>query len=787
MLAHRTKLISVVTIAFVAMGTFVFGQQPQQPSRKYAPVPPTVHVPPQNTQRMQQMHTRDAMRAQTAQHQQFSDPMVRQTSYATQEGAPNVPEILTGSSQPPVAKQPPAAPQNQFAPKASDVFRTQPYQPKNVESEMTDGKPSATEMVQKIQQTTPRVDPEAISFQQNHFKEQLERIRQRTARKAQAATQAKPDPTPEAEQVQYTQEQLKDMDESFIDEILSATEPTTSPVQHAAPTQEVQPMPSTSQTTMAPKLTAKPVQRVATNDMHMNPTFNKMRQNPVQQTTATEPVSNSMAQPEITLAAPGVEVQTFGPKTIGINKTSTYRITVANNGRTDAEQILIGINLPQWVDISNTNMTNGDKEITDGINQARLVWTVDRVPAGSNQTITIDAVPRKAERFDLGVEWTYAPRVGTTQVQVTEPRLEMKIAGPRDVLYGEKAIYHVTVRNPGTGMAENVNVMLPEALGGERATLGEIPAGREKNFQVELLARTAGQLEMTATATADGNLSTASTRQIEVRRANIGVIISGPPMKYAGSVGQYMITVNNTGDATAQEVVAAVALPVGVKYLSGVDGSTEIEGGVRWNVGSLDPGEERAYKINCELNANGDLQVECGARGQGDLAASSACVTTVETVADLVLAVADPKGPLPTGEDVIYEIHVNNRGTRAARNVQLVMQFSEGIEPIAAQGLKHKLVPGQVLFSPIAQINPGEKLSFQVTAKAHKPDTHIFRAQLTCADSDAREIAEGTTRFFGEHVAPVKTPVQTPDTTEVELNTADANNEFAPAGESVNR
>ena len=407
-----------------------------------------------------------------------------------------------------------------------------------------------------------------------------------------------------------------------------------------------------------------------------------------------------------------------------------------------------------------------------------MVWTIDRIPANSTQTLTIDCVPRKAEMFDMGVEWTLAPRTGTTHVEVTEPRLEMKIAGPHDVLYGEKAIYHVTVRNPGTGTAENVNVMLPEALGGERASLGEIPPGREKNFQVELLARTAGQLDLTATAKADGDLNTSATRQIDVRRANLGVVIEGPGMKYAGSVGQYKITVDNTGDATAQEVVAAIALPTGVKYIGGVEGANEIEGGLRWLVGSLDSGEQRIYNINCELNASGDLQLEAGARGTGDLAASAACMTNVETVADLVLSVEDPKGPLPTGQNVIYQIRVKNRGSRSAENVQLVMQFSDGIEPVDASGLKHQIVPGQVLFSPISQINPGEEMTFQVTAMAHRADTHVFRAQLTCADSDSREIAEGTTRFFGD-------AVQAPVRQEADVNTADADSSFEPAG--INR
>jgi uncharacterized repeat protein (TIGR01451 family) len=464
-------------------------------------------------------------------------------------------------------------------------------------------------------------------------------------------------------------------------------------------------------------------------------------------------------KPVIHLRAPALEVDTYGPKSVGINKLSDYQVVVKNNSNIQAERILVGINIPSWVEIENVNLSTGKKELTDGKNQARLVWNIDKIAANSSQTMTISAIPRKPQVFDVGVEWTLIPRIGSTNVNVTEPRLKMSIAGPPEVLYGETAIYHVSVRNPGTGTAEDVVVMLPEALGGERASLGLIEAGQEKNFQVELLARTAGKLNLVAKAAAEGDLQVSAERELVVRRAQLKIAIKGPGLKYSGSGAQYTVSVTNTGDATANNIISAIALPNGVEYLSGVESVKLIEGGLRWSVGTLDAGQSRTFKVNCLLETSGDLQLEVGARGQGDLAASDACVTKVETIADLVLSVADPKGPLPTGEDVPYEIKVQNRGSRTAVGVKLVMQFSEGIEPKDAKGLKHQLTDGQVLFSPIEKISPGEEMTVNIIAEALKAGTHIFRAQLICEESDSREVAEGTTRFFGETIQPTASPI----------------------------
>ena len=53
-------------------------------------------------------------------------------------------------------------------------------------------------------------------------------------------------------------------------------------------------------------------------------------------------------------------------------------------------------------------------------------------------------------------------------------------------------------------------------------------------------------------------------------------------------------------------------------------------------------------------------------------------------MADLRLDVKDPEGPMPIGEETAYELHVRNRGTKAAEDVEVVAYFSAGMEPVSA-------------------------------------------------------------------------------------------------------
>ncbi len=466
-------------------------------------------------------------------------------------------------------------------------------------------------------------------------------------------------------------------------------------------------------------------------------------------TARTTPVhSTSLVQVEV----PAIRVEAFGATSLGLHKKSQLRVVATNLGSASADNVAVSIVLPAWVQISNLNAEGGRRELIDELGGRRVQWSIDRLSAQSEVGLTLDIVATKAESFACQLTWAIQPPMRQSMIAVTEPRLEMKIAGPREVLFGETETYQVTIRNPGTGTAERIVVMLPEALGGQREELGNLEPGEERRFKVELLAKTAGLLDLTTRAVADGNIQTSDTARITVRRPAVQILLSGPEMAFAGSVAQFEITVSNPGDAMAREVMAAVALPRGIRYLNGIDTAEVGESHLRWAIGSLDAGEQRTFRIACQMNADGPVNLEAAVRGSSDIADLTHCTTHVETVADVVLSVDEPTGPSVTGTDVEYTIRIKNRGSRAARNLNLVMQFDEGIEPSSAAGHRAEIVPGQVLFAPINELPPGGDITVSVLAKGQRAGTHLYRVQLESSDKETRKVAEGTSKFYGDQV-----------------------------------
>jgi hypothetical protein len=265
-----------------------------------------------------------------------------------------------------------------------------------------------------------------------------------------------------------------------------------------------------------------------------------------------------------------------------------------------------------------------------------------------------------------------------------------------------------------------------------------------------VVASQAGMIDLAISATCDGGLQAQTAAKINVRKAEVSLAIAGPPLKFAGTEATYLVTVANSGTAAADSINMMLALPPGATYLGGIEGAAAAGSSVKWKIATLPAGGERVYEVRLTLAAAGTNRLVVQAQATASGTASSTAETQVEAVADLKLVVNDPSGPLPTDEHAVYELQVMNRGSQAARQVKIVVQFSDGVEPVAFEGCEARIVPGQVLCQPLAQLGPGEQATLRVKARAVQAGTHQFRVEVTSTDGDARLVSEGTTRFFSE-------------------------------------
>jgi uncharacterized repeat protein (TIGR01451 family) len=471
-----------------------------------------------------------------------------------------------------------------------------------------------------------------------------------------------------------------------------------------------------------------------------------------------------------TRQSPLIGIETSGPRTMVVGKEGAYTVSIQNAGEVAANEVVVTIRVPEWADVVGSKETagvanvppsnTGDPQAGSGVaSQPRAVlWSLPRLEAKSKEQLTLHIVPRQSRPFDLAVQWDFTPVAQSTVVQVQEPKLAMNLSGPPDVLFGDTKVYKLTLSNPGTGDAENVVIHLSPLAGDGGAPthhpIGTIKAADSRAVEIELTARQAGEVAIHAEATADGDLHAETSQKITVRRAELQLKIAGAKARYAGTMAVYQIEVVNAGNAPAEDVKVTAALPIGGKFLSASSGGqlTTDGGKVQWTVPTIRAGGDAVLQLKCQVTTPGANRLAVGATAVGDLTAAAEDVTQVDAFADLKLDVIEPKGPIAVGADVNYEIHLLNRGSKSATDVKVVGYFSGKIEPTAASGTEHRIVPGIVIFKPIASLSPGSEVVFKIAAMAKAPGHHMFRAEVTCESAGAKLGSEHTTLFYGDEM-----------------------------------
>jgi uncharacterized repeat protein (TIGR01451 family) len=455
-----------------------------------------------------------------------------------------------------------------------------------------------------------------------------------------------------------------------------------------------------------------------------------------------------------------LSVETHGPRKISVGKESAYEVKIINSGDVAAEDLVVFVNLPEWAEVVGTEASAGSTQNGPSSQvSAPFLWKLGRLEAKSQEKMSLRIVPRQSRPFDLAVRWESKPASSQTLIEVQEPKLEMHLDGPREVFYGKKETYRLKMINSGTGNAEGVTVKFVPVGAGENVQanyeLGLLPAGEDKVIEVELTARQSGKLEIQVEAKGDTGIHAELTEKVLVRRAGLEIGVEGPKLQFVGTTATYVVRLGNPGNAPAKNVNFTATLPAGLKYLGGIEGSRIESSGnkLHWTAESVIPESVQTFTIKCVPNTAGVSRVEVAASAEDDLIASAFAVTQIESAANLALEVKDPGGPVPVGEDSVYEIHLRNRGTKDAEGVELIGYFSRGIEPIGADGGANRIGPGQVVFMPIPTLAPGAETVLKIRARAETPGNHIFRAEMHCKALGSRLVSENATLYYQDALA----------------------------------
>jgi hypothetical protein len=458
----------------------------------------------------------------------------------------------------------------------------------------------------------------------------------------------------------------------------------------------------------------------------------------------------------ITRKSPVLSVETSGPQKIVVGKESTYIVAMKNSGDQSAAEVVVFISVPAWAEV--VEAKGADEAVTSSVERTAdgVLWKIGALAGNSHQNLHLKIVPRKSQSFDLAVRWASSPVTSQATVEVQEAKLQMVISGPSEVVFGQQQLYKLTLVNPGNADAENVTLFLSPLTPGDGPVashkVGTLRAGASTSVEIELTARQAGKLAIKAEATADGDLKTAASEEVMVRRAALQVAVTGPKVHYAGVPAHYDIRVTNAGDAPARHVTVAATLPGTAELVTASQEGQSLarNGEVSWSIDQLAPGSEQVFTVRCALKSPGANRVEALVTADGDLKGTNHVNTQLMALADLVLSVGDSAGPVAVGQDAVYEVRIRNRGTSGAEAIEMVAFFSPGVEAVSVEGGPHEIASGAVIFKPLTSLAAGAEAVYKIKARAATAGNHRIRVELECKSLGTRLCQEDTTLFYGE-------------------------------------
>ena len=269
---------------------------------------------------------------------------------------------------------------------------------------------------------------------------------------------------------------------------------------------------------------------------------------------------------------------------------------------------------------------------------------------------------------------------------IQAPALTLQKIAPRETAVNQPADFKLVVRNVGKTNAENVVVydQIPAAAqvvsinpqpttqngGSVSWNLGSIEPGGQKTINLKLKPTAPGEMGSVAQVT----FTAKASAKTKITRPQLKLEHRAAPKTLVGRDVILDISIQNTGDGPAQNVVIQESVPPNLK--SSINNKEEKE--LEYVVGTLRPGQRRNLKLRLRAAQVGHVRNVLVAHADGELRAQHAI--EMDIVAPTIGVTAKGPNRRFLGRPANHEFSVRNTGTAPATNVLLVAKLPRGLK-----------------------------------------------------------------------------------------------------------
>ncbi len=439
---------------------------------------------------------------------------------------------------------------------------------------------------------------------------------------------------------------------------------------------------------------------------------------------------------------PALAVQKIAPREIQVNREATFELVVKNTGRATAENVQVHDFVPDGTRLVETvpqatNSTGG-----------RLVWNLGALTPGQQTSIKMKVSPQRTGNIGSVAHVTFGAQASAKTV-CTQAKLSIRHEAPEQVLLGQNMVMNIFVENKGNGAAENVILQedVPEGL--KFATgqteleyeIGTLPPGASRRVQLPLQAAKVGQIQNLLVAHGAGDLRATDTVNMRVIAPSLTLRSEGPNRKFLNRKATHRFSLGNQGTAAATNVQVVARLPRGLQFVSASqDGGYDRNNhAVVWRLAKLDPQKIGTVELTTLPVGVGAHQIDVSAVADLNQKQETKQPLTVQQLSELFFDIDDSADAIEVNTGTTFRIRVNNQGQIPAKNVRIHVDFPTALRPTEVQGgIQHQINGQKVLVNPIPIMQPGQEITFVISAEALQAGEH---RTVVSVRSDDREIA----------------------------------------------
>ncbi len=366
------------------------------------------------------------------------------------------------------------------------------------------------------------------------------------------------------------------------------------------------------------------------------------------------------------------------------------------------------------------------------------VWRYRAFPAGGRAVIRVLGSTDRPDELTWCATVTFNAGLCAT-TRVVEPKLVLTKIVPTEVMVCDPIPVKLVVTNTGTGTMQGVRITdpLPEGWQTDTGTgivafnVGTLRPGESQGFTFQARSGRTGVFTNEATATESGGMTAKASAEATVRKPTLTLSKRGPDTRFIGRPAEYTLTVANTGDVPARDVILVDTISGVGEFVKASGNGQFAEGKVTWALGTLAPGASKTVEVVLVGRRVGRIADEAVVTAYCADARAQAS-TEVKGVAAILLEVVDVADPIEVAANETYVITVINQGTADDTNVRIQCTLPAELSFVSAEGPTRYTLDGNIItFAPLPVLAPKAKAVFHVVVKGTATGDVRFKTSLT--------------------------------------------------------